>query len=101
LNIGFPQAYLEFRLFNVFQFDCIHEDNVSWEKAIHDAFKNKFGKSNDRMRRLAPDLSRQEEGRAPLFKLSEIAPRMARAYANRTPRTLLQDMNTLLKMDMI
>lgn len=75
--------------------------DVAWEKHVHDAFKDKSGESHDRMRRLALDLSRQVEDRIPLSKLPEITPRMAKAYANRTRRTLLRDVNALERMGLV
>jgi Fic family protein len=75
--------------------------NVAWEKYIHDAFKDKSGEGHDRMRRLVLDLSRQEEERVPLSKLPDITPRMTKAYAKRTRRTMHRDINSLSQMGLI
>jgi hypothetical protein len=75
--------------------------DVAWEKYIHDAFKDKSGESYDRMRRLVLDLSRQDEERVPLSKLPDITPRMTKAYAKRTRRTLHRDINSLTQMGLI
>jgi Fic family protein len=85
------------------QLDLIREQqwSVAWEKYVHDAFKDKSGESQDRRRRLVLDLSRKGEERTPLTKLPDITARMTKAYANRTRRTLLRDVNGLLEMGLI
>jgi hypothetical protein len=85
------------------QLDLIREQqwSVAWEKHVHDVFKDKSGESQDRRRRLVLDLSRQAEERTPLVKLPDITPRMTKAYANRTRRTLFRDINGLLEMGLI
>jgi hypothetical protein len=86
-----------------YQLDLIREQqwNVAWEKYVHDAFKDESGESHDRMRRLVLDISRTDEERIPLSKLTDITPRMTKAYSKRTRRTLHRDINSLTQMGLI
>jgi len=85
------------------QLELIREQqwNVTWEKYVHDAFKDKWGENQDRKRRLVLDISRDSAERVPVSKLTELTPRTAKAYSKRTRRTLSRDINELLEMGLI
>jgi hypothetical protein len=46
------------------------------------------------------DLSDRAEP-VPFAKLSDVSPRLAKAYAGKTQRTLARDVNALLKMNLL
>src|SRR5262249_39634763 len=74
--------------------------NVAWQNYVHDVFKDKSSVSAVRQRRLVLDLSEQPEA-VSFSNLVEISPRIAKAYANKTSRTLTRDLNRLLEMNLI
>jgi Fic family protein len=74
--------------------------NVAWQNYVHNSFKDKSSPTAERQRRLVLDLSVYSEP-VPLNKLTEISVRIAKAYANKTNRTLVRDLNKLLEMGLI
>lgn len=74
--------------------------HVHWINYIHEQFRNKEGKTADRRRRLAIDLSAEAEP-VPITKTRHITPRIAEAYANKTDKTVRRDINTLEKMGIL
>ena len=74
--------------------------DVTWQNYVHNIFKNNSGEAAIRQRRLVLDLSHTSEP-IPLSKLPEISPRMAKAYAKKTSRTLVRDVNNLIEKGLI
>lgn len=74
--------------------------DVVWRNYIHESFRDQTSPGAERQRRLALDLSQRAEP-VPFSKLTEISPRIAKAYANKTDTTLRRDLEKLLKMELI
>ncbi len=84
------------------QLDAIlHQQwDVAWENYVHDFFRDKTGKADERRRHLVLDLSKLDIP-VPLPKLREISPRMAGYYATKSQRTISRDVNALVKMGLV
>jgi Fic family protein len=84
------------------QLDVIWEQqwDITWRNYVHEFFRDKRSETAIRRRRLVLDLSQHEES-VPLSALPEISPRIALAYATKTPRTLMRDVNALRKANLI
>ena len=72
----------------------------AWKNHVHEAFSDRKTKGDIRRRHLVLDLSAQA-GPVPLAKLTEISPRVAREYAGKTAKTLVRDVNALVRMDLL
>lgn len=73
---------------------------VAWRDFVYEQFRNKKGAVYDRQRRFVLDLS-THKGPVQLLKIREISPRIAESYAGKTTRTIIRDINMLLKMGLI
>ena len=73
---------------------------VTWINYVHDQFRHKKSSSNDRRKRLVLALSRRDEA-VPKNEVRRLTPELAEEYAEKTPRTVSRDLNTLLEMDLI
>lgn len=84
------------------QLDVIRHQqwDVTWENYVHDMFHNKNSTSDIRQKNLVLDLSSTDKPVLP-SNIIELSPRLARSYANRTPRTIQRDLNALEKMNLI
>jgi len=78
----------------------IQHFTVHWTNHIHNSFKGKNGKTDERQRRLMLDLAQQVE---PLLvpKVRHLTPQITEAYANLTDRTLGRDLRELEEMDLL
>ncbi len=74
--------------------------DVTWVNYVHEAFKDRTRPPDVRRRRLVLDLTKAE-GAVPFARLRAVSPRVAEAYARKTPKTLSRDINTLLKMGLV
>jgi len=73
---------------------------VHWINFIHDRFRNEDSPAGTRRRRLVIDLSEAEEP-VPLAKIRHISPRIAEAYAGKTDKTVIRDINQLVTMGLV
>jgi Fic family protein len=73
---------------------------VHWINYIHDRFRDEDSISNIRRRRLVIDLSENEEP-VPTSKIRHISPRIAEAYAGKTDKTVIRDINHLITMGLV
>lgn len=73
---------------------------VHWENFVYDQFRNKDKSADIRRRHLVFDLSREKEP-VPFSKLRHVSPRIAEAYANKTSKTIVRDVNILVEMKLI
>ena len=73
---------------------------VAWENYIHEEFHDMDSRANVRRRHLVLDLSLQKN---PVGwpEIRQISPRMAEAYANKTSRTIIRDLNFLMEMGLV
>lgn len=67
---------------------------AAWKDYVNEVFENRRSKSDLRRMHLVLDLSAMPDP-VPRSQLQEISPRAARAYANRTDKTLARDVNWL------
>ncbi|OHB75201.1 MAG: hypothetical protein A2Z34_03195 [Planctomycetes bacterium RBG_16_59_8] len=74
--------------------------DVAWQNYVHERFQDKTSPSHIRRRHLALDLSGQAEPIQP-GKIMELTPRIARAYARKTTKTLQRDLNALATMGLV
>lgn len=73
---------------------------VLWINYIHDLFRNKDGAADIRRRRLVIDLTGKNEP-VPPSKIRHISPRIAEAYAGKTDKTVMRDINYLIEIDLV
>jgi Fic family protein len=74
--------------------------DVAWRNYVHELFRDKGNPSHRRQRHLVLDLSLVPEP-VPMAKLPEVSPRLAKAYAVKTGKTLSRDVNALVKLGLI
>lgn len=84
------------------QLNVIREQgwNVAWENYVHDVIGGRTSSGDARRRHLVLDLSRHAEP-VPLARLTEVSPRVATAYANKTYRTIIRDVKKLAQMGLL
>jgi Fic family protein len=73
---------------------------VHWINYIHSKFGGQDSPANIRRRHLVIDLSGQEEA-VPTSKIRHISPRIAEAYADKTDKTVIRDINRLTEMGLV
>lgn len=74
--------------------------DLTWRNYVHELFQHKNSGSDVRQRHLALDLGMQT-GWVQIGTIPELTPRLAKAYANRTSKTLQRDLNRLAGMGII
>ncbi len=75
----------------------IQQWDVAWTVYVHEKFSENTTTSGRRQCRLALDLTPQREPVA-LNKIQELTPRLAKAYANKTIRTVQRDVRDLERL---
>ncbi len=73
---------------------------VAWENYVHDVFRDKHSPAETRQRWLVLDLGNAKEP-VPVGKIRELTPRLAKAYATKTPKTLQRDLGALEKLELV
>ncbi len=74
--------------------------DVAWRNYVHEIFHEKTKAAEIRQRQLALDLSTMEKP-VLLAKLPEISPRLAKAYATRSLKTVHRDVTELEKLGLL
>jgi hypothetical protein len=79
---------------------------LQWETTWRNYVYERFGRGSPahlRRRRLVLELSKitENEGWVQASAISELSPRLAREYANRTPKTLSRDLNAVVEMGLV
>ena len=74
--------------------------DVTWRNYVHELFREKNNASDTRRRHLVLDLSAFHEN-IPVQKIAELTPRLAKAYAVKSSKTLQRDLYELEKMGLI
>jgi len=74
--------------------------DVAWTNYVHEQFGQRTGATHERRRCLVLDLTRQENP-TPLSKISELSPRLTKAYANKTKKTITRDLNNVENMKLV
>jgi len=68
--------------------------DVTWRNHVHEFFRDKTSPTHVRRRHLVLDLSLQAEP-VPASRIPEISVRLGQAYAKRTHKTLIRDLNAM------
>lgn len=71
---------------------------VAWENHVHDTFGD--GPRNQRQHHLAIDLGNQPDW-VQIASIPDLTPRLAKAYAGRTSKTVQRDLNILVKLQLV
>lgn len=74
--------------------------DIAWKDYVHEAFRDKKGKTARRQRQLALAISNKGQI-IPKSEIRELSPRVAESYASKTAKTISRDLNSLVKMDII
>lgn len=74
--------------------------DIVWRNYIHELFQSKTSASDTRQRHLALDLGMRNDW-VNIGEITELTPRLAKAYANKTPKTVQRDLNVLAAMSVI
>lgn len=72
--------------------------DVVWRNFVNERFQNRNSPADTRQRHLALDLG---EGWVEIGNITELTPRLARAYAGKTSKTLQRDLNALVEMGLV
>ena len=71
-----------------------------WQNFVHGEFRDKKSPSDHRRRHLALAVSETPEG-YPLNQIRRLTPQLAELYAGKTLKTVMRDVNALIKMGII
>lgn len=74
--------------------------DVVWRNYVHEQLQGKNSPSDARQRHLALDLSAKAE-LVPISSIPELTPRLAKAYAGKTTKTIQRDVNVLEKRGLL
>ena len=74
--------------------------DIVWRNFVHESFKDMHSASADRQRHVVLDLSLQSE---PIAKaeIPSLTPRLRKAYAGKTDKTLSRDLSKLVGMKLL
>ncbi|MBA3018621.1 MAG: Fic family protein [Proteobacteria bacterium] len=75
--------------------------DIVWRNYVHEMFKDQTSEAAVRQRRLALDLSFITDETIRISKIPEISTRMAAAYAKKTRKTMIRDVNKLISMGLM
>lgn len=74
--------------------------DVVWRNFVHEKFQNRNSPADTRQRHLALDIGDISDG-VEVGKVTELTPRLAKAYARKTSKTVQRDLNELVQMGLI
>jgi len=75
--------------------------DIVWRNYVHEMFKDQTSEAAVRQRHLALDLSLATDESIRISKIPEISTRMAAAYAKKTRKTMVRDINKSIKMGLM
>lgn len=78
----------------------IQQWDVVWRNFVHERFQNRNSTTDTRQRHLALDLGDGGDW-VEVGKIPELTPRLAKAYAGKTPKTVQRDLNALVEMGLL
>lgn len=82
------------------EFVRVQHWDVVWRNYVHELFAEKPGEAHARQRQLALDLGTREEG-VLVQDLPELSTKLAKAYANKTIKTMQRDLNLLEEIGLV
>ncbi len=71
-----------------------------WQNFVHDQFQNRTSPSDARQRHLALDLGALRDW-VDASKVAELTPRLAKAYATKTTKTVSRDIQALVQLKLV
>jgi Fic family protein len=74
--------------------------DVVWRDFVYKSFRGKSGESTDRKRNLAFALSNQTKP-VRVSEIPNLTPQLARAYANKTRKAVVRDLNDLIQLGIV
>lgn len=74
--------------------------SITWQNYVHDLFQQKTTPSDTRQRHLTLDLGNRGDWVA-VSEIPNLTPRLARAYATKTPKTVQRDLSALVGLGLI
>lgn len=74
--------------------------DVVWQNLVHDQFQNRTSPSDTRQRHLALDLGAARDW-VDVSKVAELTPRLAKAYATKTAKTVSRDLQALVQLKLV
>ena len=74
--------------------------DVIWRNYVHEMFRERAGHTHIRRRHLVLDLSRVKKP-VSVSEITQISTRIAEAYARKTRKTLMRDLNELERMNLV
>ena len=74
--------------------------DAAWQNFVHETFRGKDGASGTRQRHLALDLGTAGDW-VEVSAIDELTPRLAKAFARKSPKTLQRDLNELHALGMV
>jgi Fic family protein len=75
--------------------------DIVWRNYVHEMFKDQTSEAAVRQRHLALDLSFVTDEAMRISRIPEISTRMAAAYAKKTRKTMVRDINKLINMELM
>lgn len=74
--------------------------DITWRHHVHDIFQARTSASDVRQRHLTLDIGKRADW-VPVSEIPELTPRLARAYAGRTSKTVQRDLSVLASLGLI
>ena len=82
------------------EFVWTQQADVVWRNFVHETFKSRTSVTDVRQRHLALDLG-AKGGWVVISEIASLTPRLAGAYADKTPKTIQRDLGVLERLDLI
>jgi len=82
------------------EFVWAQQSDVVWRNFVHETFRSMTSAAEVRQRHLALDLGAQD-GWVSVSVISGLTPRLAEAYAAKTPKTIQRDLNVLEHLELV
>jgi len=74
--------------------------DIAWRNYVYELFRSKSSSTQTRRRNLVLDLSRESEP-VRLANIGDLSPRLAKAYAGRTTKTLMRDLSSVCRLGLV
>lgn len=74
--------------------------DLTWRNHVHDIFQQRTSDSDVRQRHLTLDIGKRAEW-VPIAEITELTPRLAKAYAGKTSKTVQRDLTALAELGLI
>lgn len=82
------------------EFVWAQQSDVVWRNLVHETFRSMTSVTEVRQRHLALDLGARD-GWVNISEIPGLSPRLAEAYADKTPKTMQRDLNVLERLELV